>query len=219
MPNTNAFYEVKLQGRYEGQDIVNILFYRLGFDIIPGDFNLAGADTLANLVKDNVWTPTLKPYMLTGYLLDKIVVTPRDADFNPLYQLPYVKEVGEYGGTAGNSNGPATCLIARCNLNPTNLTQGFFPPKRGYLAIGPLADNVITNTGDIEAGNYAGWVTAVQKFAQTLTSILPPATFHPIRLRVTRTLGGLVTLNGWADIASMSVNHKASFRRSRVGEA
>lgn len=218
--NTTGLYKVVLKGRYSNQNIINILYYRLGIDFVPGDFNLAGADTLAALVRDQVWTGGMRGRMNNNYLLDKIEVYPMDVTFELLYQLPYTLEVGEYGmAGASPTNGPTSCAIVKFNLEPTTpLVNGFVAPKRGYIALGPLADSFVDNSGYLENADYNAWSTAVQVFAENLESVLPPVVFFPIRIhRKTDPILGVT--QGWADVQSCTINHRASFRRSRLPEA
>lgn len=217
--NVSAFYDVVLHGRYRGQNIFNILHYRTGEDFIPGDFNLAGAPEVANAVKTAIWTNGIKSRMHEEYLLDKVVVYPRNPAFATIYSMPYTLEVGEYGVKYGATVGPSTCVIVRLNLENTSVFNGFFPPKRGYLAIGPIEEAAIDNDGNLEGADFAAWASSVECFADDLhTGLLGLETFYPIRVS-TRKIAGVLTLRGWSDIVSTSVRHKTTFRRSRIGEA
>jgi len=217
--NASGFYEAVLQGRYRNQNVFNILHYRIGADIIPGQFNFAGAPELAAALKQVVWEDGLKGIALTEYLLDKIVVYPRNPDFSTIYQNPYVLEVGEYGVRAGSPSGAAPCAIVRFNLEPTSILNDFHPPRSGYVAFGPVAENTIDPDGNIEAGDYSTMNTVFQCLADDIPSgLLGLTTFYPIRVSTVK-VGGLLTLRGWADVSSCTLRHKASFRRSRVGEA
>lgn len=217
--NVTAFYDVVLQGRYRNQNIFNVLHYRLGEDPIPGAWNLAGAEELAEAVHVHVWTNGLQARMSEQYLLDKIVVTPRNPDFATIYSLPFTREVGEYGVKVGALTGPATCIIANFVLEPTSVLNDFHPPKRGYVALGPIEEAAIDDDGNLEGADFAAWDTSVQCLADNLPiGVIPIATFYPIRVSTVKVLG-VITLRGWADVSAVTVNHKTSFRRSRLGEA
>lgn len=216
--NADALYKVVLKGRVNNQDVVNVLWYKVGVDLLPGALNFGGADLLANLVHSQVWTGTLRSTMNTLYLLSSIQVYPYDENFSPILQLPYERNVGEYGQSAGAINGSAPCLIAKFNLEPTSILQGFFPPKRGYVALGPIRDDYIDNTGNVEGDFYNYWQLAANRFTIDLVSVVPPMTFEPVRVS-TRTILGVFTFRGWAGIQSVSLRHRASFRRSRLPEA
>lgn len=217
--NASAFYQVVMQGRYHNQNIFNILHYRIGTDFIPGPLNFGGAEEVATEVKRVVWDGGLKAVMSSSYLLDKIAVYPRNDTFIPITTLPYVHEVGEYGQETDGSSGSASVMIARFNIEPTGLENGWFPPKRGYIALGPVPDSKIDENGNIEGADYAALNTAVQVLASNLEgSLFDWESYYPIRVS-TRKVAGVLTLRGWADVSSVSLRHKTSYRRSRVGEA
>ena len=49
------FYRAVLNGSAAGQDIKNILYYRVGFGIDMSAFDFAGAEALAGAIKAQVW--------------------------------------------------------------------------------------------------------------------------------------------------------------------
>lgn len=216
--NANAFYKVVLNASYAGQTINNILYYRIGLDTVPGDFNFGGAEDLAFQVKAEIWTAALQPAMGGGYYLESITVYPLDNTFSPIYQTPYTLAVGESGGRgAAASNGPAPCANIRFNLEPTTILNGLVPPHFGYVAVGPLLDGDVNNSGTIEEPGLGLLQTVGDAMASNLENATPFIVFFPIRWRTVR-VAGVVTVTGWADVASASVRSVASFRRSRVPE-
>lgn len=217
--NTNAFYDVVLQGDYVGTAVINILKYRLAGDLLPGDLNLAGADTLAGAVKDVVW-PAMRGLMSSNYTLQGVKVIARNAQFSPIYQSPFVLPVNEAGTeAAGTYNGPMPCVILAANIEPTSVLNDFHPPRRGYIAIGPVSDQNCLNDGRLGAGAIAAYQALGNTLGTNLVTILPPAVFWPIRTSEVKALGGLVTLRGWADVTGFTARPVVSFRRSRKPEA
>jgi len=95
MANSTQFYEVKLEGAVGQSAVQNSLYYRLAGDVIPGDLNLVGADLLATLVRDQIWTsinpldPRMKACMPSQYLLKNIHVFPLSETFELIYQSPF----------------------------------------------------------------------------------------------------------------------------------
>lgn len=218
MPNSDAFYKVVLNGRYSGQAIVNILYYRLLVGAGLSGLNFAGAEDLAFQVKQEVWDAGMKGALVPGYVLENITVYPYDVQFDLLYQMPYSLLVNEAGTAAnGETNGPAGCVIVRFNLEPTSPLNGLFPPRTGYVAIGPIKDGNVDSTGHIPTADLAGWQAVFSHMAENLENLVPPAIFAPIRVKSTN-VAGVWRIVSFADISSVSVRSRASFRRSRLPE-
>lgn len=218
MANADGNYKVVLNGRYSGQAIVNILYYRLAFDVLPGDLNFAGASDLAFQVKQEIWNGGMKALTPNNYTLENITVYPYDNLFDLLYQLPYVLPVNE-GATGGGpeTNGPAPCVIVRFNLEPTSPLNGVYPPRRGYVALGPVLDSNIATTGYLLAGALAPYQAVANKMAANLVNTVPPAVFFPIRVKTVKVLG-VARIVSWADVSSAVVRSLTSYRRSRMPE-
>lgn len=218
MPNFNTFYTVAMRGQYAGQAITNVLYYRLFADLGLLEWNYAGAELLAQGVRDTVWTPGLKNMVPTGYELVDITVSPRDNEFKPIHQLPFTLPVNENGAAAGDVAGPASCIIGRFQLEPTTIVNGLVAPKRGYLAVGPVIEDWIDGTGRLTDAAMANLAPQMAKFADNVATAIPPALFFPIRVKTKKLLGGLITLEGYADVSNCQVRRIASFRRSRLPE-
>lgn len=229
--NTDALYKLVQNGVCQGQKIVNIHYYRLAADLVPGDFNYGGAEQLASLWKDYIWASTLNPFtngisdfLPTSYTLQDITVYPCDNDLSPLFQLPYTLSVGESGLSSGIVNGVANTAILRYNLAPLSFLSGFEPPRSGYLAWGPLPQEAITADGKLETAWQDNLEIVGNILSQTLTGFTPPVTFVPVRLKQTRVTNPItgetaLTLNGWSDVIGCAPRTRTSFRRSRVPAA
>lgn len=218
MFNVDTFYKLVTNGLYAGQAIQNIFWYRLAADILPGDLNLAGAQELATAFKEQVWDDHMKGMMHEDYTLQSIDVFPRDTDFTLLYQLPHVLVVNEAGTAEGDTDGPDMCVTVRALLEPVTLLTNGVAPKRGYWALGPIASDQIDNTGHLISAAVDYFQAESEPFAANLTTITPPASFFPIKIRTT-VVAGVLTLHGWADIYGVSVNPRRATRRSRQQEA
>lgn len=213
-----ALYKVVLNGNYAGQDIKNILYYRSGLGLDIGGLTAGGTRELGLAVKAMVW-PALSGVLPVGYMLQDITsYVFDDGTFDPIYQNPVTIPVAEYGTNPGETNGPATCAIAKFQLEPTIIvTNGIKPPKRGYLAIGPLTDNVITSAGRLQPGApwTAVWAGICSALGNNVEQILPvPFVWFPIRVATQKILG-IWKITSYSDVSGVSMRDIASFRRSR----
>jgi hypothetical protein len=174
---------------------------------------------LAFQINQEIWTARLQPAQPPSYTLEDITVYPMDGLFAPIYQMPYVETINEPGTAAasdGNDfNGAAPCVIIRFNLEPTTIIQGLNPPRSGYVAIGPLADFNVLDSGVLASGAITGYQALADALAGNLENLVPPAVFYPIRVKTLR-VAGVTLIVGWADIEGATVRAKSSFRRSRM---
>jgi hypothetical protein len=147
-----------------------------------------------------------------------------DQDFNLVYQSPYTTGVQEFGlETSPTLNGPAPCGILKFILeNRAILTNGYKPPKRGYLAIGPLSDSLIENDGSLRMteGLDLKWGAICAMLANNVETILPiPAVFYPVRVHSERIgLALKLKIVSYSDVQAAVMRHFSSFRRSRMPE-
>lgn len=217
-----AIYRVVLNGNCEGQAIVNNLAYRVGVGIDVAGFAVGGAEALAKCVKAQVW-PKWKPCVPTSYTLENITVYPYHGEsLELMYQNPWTENVLENGSNADATDGPAVCAIIKFNLEPTALiTNGPKPPKRGYVAVGPIASAAIDNRGMIESSIMLSDESHLKQLstalAANLESVLPPVVFFPIRVKMEKVLG-LFKVTSFADVGGATLRRKSSFRRSRMVE-
>lgn len=214
------FYRVVLNGGASGQDIKNILYYRIGVGIDLTAFDFAGAQALAGAVKDQVWSK-MKNVVCNQYQLESIEVSPINDEFELVYQMPYSLSVGEAGGLASPSYGPAACMNVKFVLEPTSILNGIKPPSRGYIAVGPIPTDVTTEDGYLTSDwrSHASMTQFLGAVSQNLEVLLPvPTIWYPIRLKQSRILGGLVHWESYTDVKGAVVSRRVSFRRSRLPE-
>jgi hypothetical protein len=216
-----AIYKVVLNGTYRGQDVKNILYYRNGIAIDLGGLTIGGTVEVADAVRTMVWTP-LRAILSASYILQSITAYVYDeGTFQLLYQNPITVNVNEAGMVQGLTNGPAVCAILNFQLEPTSiLTNGIKPPKKGYLAIGPLTDAQVGIDGDLDMSVPGSlYFTAVQlAMSNNVETLLPPAVFFPIRVHQDKVLG-VFKITSYADIRGSTFRGLTSFRRSRMPEA
>jgi hypothetical protein len=216
-------YKVVLRGECWSQSIQNILWYRtgLGFDI--DGLQIGGAFELAESVQNVVWDK-MKPCLPTTYKLNDIAVYPyNDSSLELVYQNPHIRPVLENGTSTAETDGTALCAIVKFNLEPTTiLGNGVKPPRRGYIAFGPISSAQIDNSGHLIDSAFLDLVHPYKVFAETLKDdlihLLPPVTFYPIRARQDKVLG-VYKLTSFADINGVALRRLTSFRRSRMAEA
>jgi hypothetical protein len=217
-------YKVVLNGQAFGQDIKNILYYRTGLGIEVGGLFMAGAQDMADAVHQQIW-PALRACVTSDYYLQSIFVYPYNQEFRLAYQNPYEKGINEAGTAGSNSVGPAACFNIRFNLEPTSIvTNGPKPPKRGYIAVGPISRDWIGDSGLLIQDNALHFPrekfeALTEKLAGNIgTSFFNTNAYFPVRVRVNRVLGGLVAFESFADVNNAVVQERLSYRRSRIAE-
>lgn len=215
-----AIYKVVLNGKAFGQDIKNILWYRNGIGVDLSGLTVGGTVEVATAVKDTVW-PLMKAVMPAAYMLQDITSYVWDeSTFNLLYQNPTTVGVGEQGVVTGGTNGPAVCAIVNFALEPTSIVfNGPKPPKKGYLAIGPLADDWIGDSAEMPkaSGQKPAWDALCFALSNNVETLLPPGLFFPIRVHQTKILN-VWKIDSFADVRDATLRHYASYRRSRQPE-
>lgn len=219
-----AVYKVVLKGNFQGQAINNILYYRNGIGVDVGGLTLGGAKEVADAVAAIV-VPALRAVLSTDYLLQQIdSYVFNDQTFDLLYSNPFTLGVNEHGLDAGNTyNGPAPCAILKFVLeNHIILVNGVKPPKRGYLAIGPLNDAQISDDGSLnmDLGRNLLWDALCAVMANNVETVLPiPAVFFPVRVHQDKV--GIIPkfkITSYSDIQAAVMRHFTSYRRSRQPE-
>lgn len=213
-----AIYKVVLNGSAFGEDVKNILYYRSGIGLEIGGLTAGGTLELSQAVKTLVW-PALKSVLPAAYRLQDITTyVYEDGTFNPIYQNPTTLGVGENGTQPGATNGPAVCAIAKFQLEPTIvLLNGPKPPKRGYLAIGPLTDSQVNNDGTVlyDGNSTLTWGACAFALGNNVEVLLPvPFVWFPVRVSQTKILG-IFKITSYADVREVVIRDITSFRRSR----
>ena len=219
----NALYKVILDGSFQGQDIKNILYYRNGIGIDIGGLTVGGAKEVSDAVAAIVW-PVLRLVLPSAYELQQITTyVYDDQTFDLVYQNPFTLGIQAYGVRTSDLNGPAPCAILKFILEPhIAFANGFFPPKRGYLAIGPLDDDQVKSNGELQLTGGSGleWDAVCAVMANNVETILPiPAVFFPVRVSM-RKFGILLKLKivSVSDVRAAVMRTQTSFRRSRMPE-
>ena len=217
-----AIYRVVMNGTYQGQNIVNNLYYRTGVGFDLDGLTLGGAKELSLCVKNQVWNKW-KYCVPTGYKLEDITTYPyHDGTFDIMYQNPWTENIMESGMGTDATDGPALCAILKFNLEGTViLANGYKPPKRGYVAVGPIASEWIDNSGALTDTVFLDAQSRLSELgvalAANLESLIPPVIFFPVRVSQKNILG-LWKPVSFADVNGVKVRRRTSFRRSRMIE-
>jgi hypothetical protein len=215
-----AIYKAVMHGSALGQDVNNMLYYRTGVGIDIAGLTIGGTKEVADCLKAAVW-PAMRPLLPGDYELQDITVYAyHDSTYELMFQNPYTLGVHELGTKSENTNGPAPCAIVRFDLEPTPiLVDGPKPPRTGYIAFGPLGDDMISDQGYVvRTGALGGlWDALTAAVSTNLVNVLPPVVFFPIRVHHDVVLG-LLKITSFADVGDAVVRNVASFRRSRQPE-
>lgn len=215
------FYKGVFRGSYSGQDINNVFWYRDDGSLPFSGQPYFGGEDLAYQLKTEIW-PLMRPLLPAGYRLVTIDATVHDETFAPLTGTPLVYPVDEVGSYASaDSVGPALCAIVSFSVSPVyNFIPVNKPPKRGYLALGPLPEDAVDNTGLLAAGYRTGSAMTdfLTKLFDPLTNLAPPGMFYPVRVSA-RMILGVFNFGGYSEIVDAVCRPRASFRRSRLPEA
>ena len=220
-----SIYKVVLKGQFQGQSILNILYYRNGVGVDISGLTVGGTKEVADAVKAIIW-PILRGQLPADYNLAQIdSYAYDDTSFDLLYQQPFTLGVQEPGLQASSAkyNGPAPCAILKFILESHSiLVDGPRPPKRGYLAIGPLGDNQVLDDGslDLAGGAQLAWDGICAVMANNVYTVLPiPAVFYPVRVHMDKVGIGLkLKITSFTDVQAAVMRHYTSFRRSRMPE-
>lgn len=212
-------YKVTIGFQYGSRPMANILWYRDTGSLIGLD-GVAAQNGLADAVKNNVvlggvvGETRLADILPNEVQLTEVRCQRVDAvTFAPITNAPSVSTVNLpalFGEDAGITGGIARLkiLCPVSTLAPTDYT-----PKGGFLAIGPIPESAVENTGNISTV-YQGYLNNFGAAVKTVQPIGAGFTATPIRVgRGKNALGNLT--NGFADILDVAAALRASFRRSR----
>lgn len=175
-----GYAQLTLLGSAGGQAIANILYY--GDD--AGDPFPWDAITLGDLMTE--WGEGLMDAWLdahsTGYTLNTMIGRAVDTHGVVISDNAVELAVGEPGTIVQTFNGPSQVAIIRL---PTvrNNAIGSRALKRSYLAIGPLINNALTETGALTIGTLA----YMQTLADGLSAHINGAIYEYAPVRVGRT--------------------------------
>jgi len=216
---------------FVGQPMVNTLWYRTVPDNPLGIDYGAAAAGLGEWVRDNVVLAQVGQTRMIDILpkgvnFDNIEVQayapPVFPSLNPteLLNAPVSTTVNA-STSALNSEAyaPEVVAIIRLICQTTVFSPGVYTPRGGYIAFGPLPQDVTLENGVISSG----YQTTLANFSAALlaqASLGGGFVADPCRVGVGNVLdigGANVVAWGFATVGSTAVKTKASWRRSRSG--
>lgn len=201
-----VYYKAVLSGTYQGQNIVNVLFFS---DVGGVPFSAWSATTAAQLA-DAIEAVIAPEYVLnlpSTYNLDLITVTAINDRGITVSDYEVSVSPGLPGGAVVNSEGQAQVAIIA--YQTTTAPGAGRNVKRSYLAYGPLHDSSQSSDGTLDGTYVVGLVTLLEALLDPLGSAGPD--FYPIR--VGRTVDPAPTAVG--RVTQVVVRPFASFRKSR----
>lgn len=200
-----VWYRAALQGTYQGQSIVNVLYY--GNDVGAG-FAAWSPVVAADLAEalDTTLTADYVASLPSTYTFQNIVVTGIDENAITVSDYEVERVVNEPGGAAVNSEGQAQVAIIA--FQTTKLATAGRNVKRSYLAYGPLTDAAQSSDGALEAAFVTGITDLLALLAQTISSL---EDYAPVRMG--RTVPGAAPAIG--RVTGITLRPYASFRKSR----
>ena len=215
-----AFFRVALEGEYAGQSIVNVFWFRTGFEI-PGLTELLEVEpAIAAEVEERYWgqaTIGMKARMDPGYRLVQIRVDAHE-DSGPLMSVtPFILPVDEIGTSGGVTIGPSLNCTLNAVLEPA-FGPGIGLPKKGHIKFGPLFAVEVGEDGRLTSAAITKYNSLGEIFAANIILESPVAVLFPVRVRLTR-VAGVVTVLTYRDLSAFVVNPVPTWLHSRSPEA
>lgn len=201
-----VFYKVAISGTYQGQAIVNVLYY--GNDAGEG-FEEWSFETQQN-VGDAVALAIVDDYVAslpTTYTLNELVVSGVNERNVVVGDFESNIPVNEPGLAAVNTEGQAQ--VAIISFQTVRAIDGDRNVKRSYLAYGPLHDSAQNSDGSLDAD----YITGLTNLLGDLVSEVPasPLPYQPVRIG--RTVAPEPIAVG--RVIGITLRPFASFRKSR----
>jgi len=219
-----GFAKVVFEGEFSGQKDVNVLHFRSA-QWLPGQGNPFD-DTLAFI--DAVITKLRTSFLACHtqeYKLNVVSAVGYDDSYGIVTPSPLVRTVDAFGTIASTqTNGAANCAILSLRCGPQVQINGIGVSKRnrGYLALGPIADNSIDSFSHLDGTIFTAVGNLGALLDDSIIMVAPAVTLTPIRVHEKYTgIGPLKVLlfRTYSDVLGYRVNRVASFRRSRIPEA
>jgi len=213
-----AIYRVTTVGDCQGQEIRMNFFYRLGIGIDASLLPFVGCQAIAEEFEQEV-LPAILNCQTEQYTNQYIEADLLESTFNITLSMPYRHPtINRHGVAGGQSLGPASYVYLRANLEPMNIVEGIVAPKKGGVMFGPLAEAHFAD-GRLESqwwnNDQSQFNQLAVKLSQNLEGIDPPAIYWPVRVRIVRALGGLITFVGYSDVQRFTVDTRLKVLKSR----
>lgn len=221
-----AYYKAVIRGQFEGQEILNILWYR-GVQTLGGALLApTSGEDVAFQIHAEVG-PAWLAFHPTTYTWVDTTVYAYDELLQLAFSQPHVRAMNTAGTAPGSVAGPAANITFRMNIAPLPLINVLYPkeivslgPTRGFLSMGPILEDWVGNDGRVPAAALASplLTNLAEVLDDPLENLVPPAFFVPVRAR-SRRIAGLITLQGFGPVQSVAIRPVVTWRRSRMPEA
>lgn len=214
-------YRVTTIGDMDGQAVRMNFYYRLGAGVDAQLLPFVGSQSICEEFVQEV-LPKLMDCLSNQYANQYVEADVLESTFSVMLSMPYrMPTPGVYGQHSATSLGSGSYVWLKANLEPMTIIEGVIAPKKGGVMVGPLCEDQFTD-GFLDSAWYDNDQTAFFKLGAALganlESIDPPAVYWPVRVRINRALGGLITLVGYADVQSWSVDNRLKILKSRMPE-
>lgn len=243
----NGIYKAVMKSRYQGQQHINVLWYRSVLEgTFASDLLIDGARALGLSIISHIWQSALRISKPSGFYFDGVEVVGYNDQFELLYNnsifVPVESELAEgTGGPTLDWLPPGNCVNIAFSLKNRLISNPLFkPPHKGLVSLSPVNDAHVGNDGTLNDDGMARFDAIAAAFAAKLpwdfvdidlpftgwqaTLGLPDA-FVPMRAKVweltTPEVIGGITL--WkhietTDIESATPRKVLGYRRSRKVE-
>lgn len=201
-----VFYKAVFSGSYQGQAIVNVLYYGSDGGVGFSAWSPTEAAQLGSELELLV-VPEYLPSLPSTYTLAEIVVSAVDERGVTVSDYEVSVPINEPGGSAVNSEGQAQVAIIA--FQTTKAPEGDRNVKRSYLAYGPLHDSSQASDGALESAYAAGLADLLIILFTNLSSL----TGDFVPMRVGRTVAPNPVALG--KVSGITLRPYASFRKSR----
>jgi len=215
----SGFAKVVLRGKAGSQEIINVLWYRSDDWVPLVDLAIVThLDVLTQAVIDHVW-PALRDLLTDDYSLKDVTAVPYDGSLVEVAPGGFTRTVNEAGTQASDlfdTFGHTANIRFFCGPLVDISGIGVNKRNRGYFALGPIGNAVVTNEGDLVDAGYVALINVLaDKLDDTLFSLWEAVSFIPIRVHHKRTLG-INTGMAYSDILGYALPNKTGYRRSRT---
>lgn len=201
-----VWYRAALQGTYQGQSIVNVLFY--GDDAGDG-FSVWDPAVAADVGESMVTTlvPAYLEELPTTYTLNTISVTGVNERCVTVSDYEVETTVEDPGVTVGSTEGQAQVAIIA--FQTTKHSVAGRNVKRSYIAYGPLHDSAQSSDGAVEAGFATNIAPLITWLGSNLAGALND--YRPVRIGRTADPAPIAL----GKVTGVTLRPFASFRKSR----
>lgn len=202
-----TFGKVRTKGIFQGQEIVNLLYYAIdGQPNFP--FDVAQMTDLAETVALEVLTQSnnVLPSTFAWTEVGVTIVDERGVTVSP---FEVVEQVNLPGSLVEDTDGQAQVAIVSFQVVPRLGTPAGVPPKRTYIALGPLVSASVNAQGQLTWNS-----TLKAQVAGYYSTPIEGNLANYVPVRVGRQPSPALPTYG--DVVGAVVRPYSSFRRSRL---